>query len=478
MRVFCPQHKTAFFTRRRNPIKCENRGHVLGNFAFDGNAETPVETLWQYCCNCEQFCPLELDQSGLATCPACARRISQLYLCNRCFTLSFESSTATQTKNFRFTSEGAPEPSCPGCFQESPGDLHEHHCQKLGALFKTGLSSCPICLEHLDVVVVDAHHEINGLTDDVANTTEFESSERSALFSPSLIEESRRAIEQPHAKVIEKSYLMTCTYCGEPMESRYAFCWSCGHPTNPEAVRLKQAREPIAVSNRIIADDDDPTIHRDLDPIQPAMFLSVLSAPAETSPISSKLKLTATVVLGLLLVMLGGLLVKRLLPQLRRSADAQQVTSNLHAVAAVVPNVEPTKATAETKTQRNPTIDKAEDELRTLRERRIGASPSDRLTILQLFANTEKQFPDDYRFPYERAKLAINGVETRSHDEAFSALSLAAGTAIKTDKADEMLKGLETDRTGDFHKLSHGHREWMQIIEALKRKDASLLASN
>lgn len=135
-------------------------------------------------------------------------------------------------------------------------------------------------------------------------------------------------------------------------------------------------------------------------------------------------------------------------------------------------------ATAENKAGSNPTINQAEEELRKLRERRIGASQSNRLTILQLFANTEKQYPDDYGFPYERAKLAINGVETKAHDEAFNALSRAAGTAIKADKADEMLKGLEADRMSDFHKLSHGHREWIQIIEALKPKDATLLASN
>jgi hypothetical protein len=72
----------------------------------------------------------------------------------------------------------------------------------------------------------------------------------------------------------------------------------------------------------------------------------------------------------------------------------------------------------------------------------------------------------------------MSGRETKSHDEAFDALSLAAEEAIKTGKAQEMLEGLEADEFGDFHKLSHGHREWSQIIEALKRKDVTLLSSN
>ena len=151
MRVFCPQHKTGFFTPRKNPIRCENRGHVLGEFNFQGDANVRAETLWQYCCNCEHFCPIELDQSGLEVCPACNRQTSQRYMCDRCFTVSLESTDSIEAKNFTLTSEGAPQPSCPGCFQEASADLREHDCEKLGAHFITALNACPICLEHLDV---------------------------------------------------------------------------------------------------------------------------------------------------------------------------------------------------------------------------------------------------------------------------------------------------------------------------------------
>src|SRR5262245_14094758 len=130
MKVFCPQHKTGFFTPRRNPIRCENRGHLLGEFAFHGDAPATIETLWHYCCNCEHFFPIQLDQSGLEICPACARRITQLYVCDRCFTVSFESSTPTDAKNFTLTADGAPHPSCAGCLQESSGELREHDCER------------------------------------------------------------------------------------------------------------------------------------------------------------------------------------------------------------------------------------------------------------------------------------------------------------------------------------------------------------
>ena len=144
MKVFCPQHKTGFFTPRRNPIRCENRGHLLGEFAFHGDAPATIETFWQYCCNCEHFSPIELDQSGLEICPACTRKISQRYVCDRCFSLSFESSTPTDSKNFTLAADGAPHPSCAGCLQERSGEMHEHDCERLDAHFTTTLKSCPI----------------------------------------------------------------------------------------------------------------------------------------------------------------------------------------------------------------------------------------------------------------------------------------------------------------------------------------------
>ena len=128
MRVFCPEHKRGFFAPRQNPIKCENRGHLLGEIDFEGQANTPVELQWQYCCNCEHFCPVDFDQYGLQRCPVCTRRSSLLYLCDKCYVISFESNTPLQTKNFTVTADGTPQPSCPGCLRAAPADLYEHTC--------------------------------------------------------------------------------------------------------------------------------------------------------------------------------------------------------------------------------------------------------------------------------------------------------------------------------------------------------------
>jgi hypothetical protein len=151
MRVFCPEHKRGFFAPRQSPIKCDNRGHLLGTLDFEGEAHVPAEIHWQYCCNCEHFCPVDFEQYGLERCPVCTRRSSLLYLCDRCHVISFESNTPLQTKNFTLNADGVPQPSCPGCLRSASADLHEHFCEAINATYITALNTCPICEERLDV---------------------------------------------------------------------------------------------------------------------------------------------------------------------------------------------------------------------------------------------------------------------------------------------------------------------------------------
>ena len=115
----------------------------------------------------------------------------------------------------------------------------------------------------------------------------------------------------------------------------------------------------------------------------------------------------------------------------------------------------------------------ADDELKQLRERRINAPPSEAASIIAAFEAAEKKYPNDYRFPYERAKLSIKGIT--SHHEAFGALSLAGEKAIDNGKAQEMLNNLTADKDGDFYKLSRGHREWQALEEALRNNDKAAL---
>jgi len=115
----------------------------------------------------------------------------------------------------------------------------------------------------------------------------------------------------------------------------------------------------------------------------------------------------------------------------------------------------------------------ADEEFRSLENKRTSAQPSDYSKLRDAFANAEKKYPNDYRFPYERAKLSIVGVAT--HHEAFGALAKAAEEAIDNGKAQEMLDSLIADKDGDFYKLSKGHREWRTIEDALRDEDKASL---
>lgn len=114
------------------------------------------------------------------------------------------------------------------------------------------------------------------------------------------------------------------------------------------------------------------------------------------------------------------------------------------------------------------TVASAEDDLKRLQEMRNNARPSESKEIVTAFEEAERKYPADYRFTFERARLFGKGMV--SHDEAFDAVFLAAEKAIDSGKAHEMLDGLMADKDGDFYRLSHGHREWGVIMQALSNK--------
>ena len=115
----------------------------------------------------------------------------------------------------------------------------------------------------------------------------------------------------------------------------------------------------------------------------------------------------------------------------------------------------------------------ADDELKALRDRRVRAQPSDGPQIVAALEEAEKKYPNDYRFPYERAKLSIKGVI--SHHEAFEALFLAGERAIDNGKAQQMFNDLMSDKDGDFYKASRGHHEWERLVDALNDNDKTHL---
>ncbi len=585
MRVFCPEHKRGFFAPRQSPIKCENRGHLLGEIDFEGQRRSPVEIQWQYCCNCEHFCPVDFDEYALQRCPVCTRKTSLLYLCDRCHVISFESNTPLQTKNFTLTPEGAPLPSCPGCLRPASADLHEHTCDEVNASFVTGLSACPICDERLDVapafpslvaqyvkrtksanklnvtfdyetgafvpiddgefVIVtnvdqnaivlpragkfatkrdfyefyqDYYHCPNpdaGEVQIIQPATVARTGNGWTLEAPGILEVIR---EQPKKKVVTppvhqpvqppvqqpvvqrqepaepvvtapkpQPVARPCPDCGLMVELKYAFCWKCGHAMDTEAKpRVSERNKPGTMLSPAPHDpDDDELTMQEARPHSSTNSTKYPWTAAGASerpgaPRGSVLKLLGIGGIAFVLVSLG------LFGLLRSDAPSATATvteptaQTAAQPAPPAPNVSfttevsrsaPTETTTQQVAPNGP-----EDELKKLRERRMAASASERSRIFQAIAKVERQYPRDYRFPYERAKLAAKGSRASSRNAAFKALNAAAEKAINTGKANEMLNGLESDKAGDFSQLSQGRYEWGRLVAALKRKDPSLLS--
>lgn len=610
MRVFCHEHKRGFFAPRQSPIKCENRGHLLGELDFEGQGKHPVEIRWQYCCNCEHFCPIDFDHDGLSRCAVCTRRSSQLYLCDKCHVISFESNTPLDIKNFTLTADGVPQPSCPGCLRPAPADQHEHDCDELGTSFITALTTCPMCDERLDIAPAFpstvAHylkrtksaHKVNVTFDyETESFVPVEDGEfvvinngdpniqpivlpRASRFStrrdfyeyyqdyyhcpkpdageihivrPAAVnregagwklhatgvlevvseEPKKKPIEvmpapapappkrQPGAEVPpmpappppkrqpvtgvppieeivqkridqlraldakkEAPTTKTCHECGASIESRYAFCWKCG------AAMQSQSNGPVVVRSKrppLPMEDDELTVQHDLPEAEGGggerrMFSWTMPKPPERDPSSSRgsvLKLMAIGGVAFLLLALGFVgLTRSDSPVEAANTTPPVVTQPAAATQPAAPAEQATNVPASDPKTEEPVAAGPEDELQKIRAKRIdaGMKGPERSKVYQAIAKVERQYPRDYRFSYERAKLAAKGTRSNAQSEAFKALSVAAEKAITTGKANEMLTGLEVDKSGDFQKLAQGRQEWTKLMTALKRRDASLLA--
>ena len=587
MRVFCPEHKRGFFAPRQSPIKCENRGHVLGELDFSGEANRTFQLQWQYCCNCEHFSLIDFDEHRPKQCPVCTRRNSILYLCDRCQTMSFESETPLQTKNFTLTAEGMPQPCCAGCLQSPSADLREHNCHEFKATIVTALNVCPVCSERLDIapsfpslvadylrktksankllVTFDYESELFVPVDDgefviVTNSDENGRSvviprsqrlttrrdfyevyqdyyhcaspdageisitepaivvptsdgwkllatgvlavvnkqpERKApvtarpvapiqaeqeapvttRLAPS-IQTTEPSVQGSHAPSIEAA--SPCTRCGALIESKYAYCWECGAPREPNReASLVRPKIPRLIVSTEESDDEERTVQHHPGSAKAQLFAWASTQKPET-PVRSRrsvLKLFSIAGVGLLIALMALWAFTRSSSRLTSVTAAQTVAPTADHVTNATPSVNPSSPVETPTVQRAPALSN-EAELESLRQMRAVARPSDRSKIMQTFSRTEKKYSDDYRIPYEQAKLVVMDHAKNFHEEAFAALARAAQKAISKGKAGEMLESLNHDSDGDFHKLSHGHREWTQLQRALKRNDVSALPAN
>ncbi|HEX5964395.1 MAG TPA: hypothetical protein VFY51_00630, partial [Pyrinomonadaceae bacterium] len=271
----------------------------------------------------------------------------------------------------------------------------------------------------------------------------------------------------------------TCHGCGASIESRYAFCWKCGAAMSslsngPVVVRSKPLPLPI--------DDDESTVQHDVERghgDDHQMFSWTMPKPPERDPSTSRgsvLKLMAIGGVAFLLLALGLVGLTRSDSPVEAANSAPPVAEQPAATQPAPAQQPATVAASEQKTEA-PVAAGPEDELEKIRAKRIdaGMKGPERTKVYQAIAKVERQYPRDYRFSYERAKLAAKGSRANAQTEAFKALSVAAQKAITTGKANEMLSGLEVDKAGDFQKLAQGRQEWTKLLTALKRKDTTLL---
>jgi len=674
MRVFCREHEKGFFAPRQNPIKCHNRGHILGELNFTGDQRSPAELQWQYCCNCEHFCPISANGESLEHCPVCTRRTTLLYVCDRCFTISYESNTPLDTKNFTLTSEGVPQPACPGCLQTSSAEVRDHVCDDLGTSFTTALTTCPICRERLDigpsfpnlasqflrktkatnksnvtfdydtglfveiedgefVVVPDPsepnrvmvvprlaqfsdprefyeiyqdyyHHRAEiragevfihepalgeradggwtfksqGLLEVVddhpkrrAHKVPIGEAPRQTPVASAMARAGRpitsaraadaamppaksaepaitpaRAAEPamppakaaqpaitpvrtaepaiPPAKAAQPGTTLAraaepaippakaaqpaispgeieteappsvaaaskfepsggvCQHCGSAIEDKYAFCWNCGKPM--QSTKQIETKRPKNPSRRLIIDMNDVP---DLPPLDEDQRPTSFSAPLPHEQKRLKRGNGSGLKLTLILMVAGVALVSGMVGMwwMRPSSQittaalaAQTVQATSQSAQDYVPTVAVSTTPVETPLPTTLAAGAADEELRDLRQRSTKATAADRRTLMRDIARLEREYPNDYRFPYERAKLSAVAPDEKSRDAAFQALFTAAQRAIKAGKSGEMLHGLETDRFRDFRKLMRGRVEWAQLVQSLKNRDATLLATN
>jgi len=140
MRAYCHLHNETFSVAMLTPIWCPRGRHILG----DAPSESRGANLWDYCCECQTFW---IPKSGASesACPVCDRKAGKRYLCDKCQTLTIESTTPASVREVILSALGTPQPACPGCGQSQGQVVVPHECASYGASFVSARAICPFC---------------------------------------------------------------------------------------------------------------------------------------------------------------------------------------------------------------------------------------------------------------------------------------------------------------------------------------------
>ncbi|SRR6266404_260279 len=122
--------------------------------------------------------------------------------------------------------------------------------------------------------------------------------------------------------------------------------------------------------------------------------------------------------------------------------------------------------------QKQPAVAPADNASKELSKRVATASHDERQPLAEALALAESNFPTDYRFPFEHAKLVVAG---NVHHHAFGLLFTAAQRAIESGKSDLMLADVLKEKDGAFYRCARGHAEWKTLEDSLRNKDKDVL---
>lgn len=537
MKVFCPEHKRSFLAPRKNPIRCENTAHLLGELCFAGAKTKASSSVWEYCCNCEHFWP-----SGLADekCPVCDRQISIRYLCDQCFTFSLESDDSAPSKNFTITQDGGPDPSCPACLKiPASQELQPHECFDLGASFLTALEVCPVCnssirenvsfpttadvyLRSKAVKTVKLDYELEMLVEAEDGDFVLLNNANQLILLPK--SNSLASKEEFYEKYQDYFHCMSPA-AGDIIVTKPATVESVGSgwklaETGVLEVRAKEAFQSY-VPPPPKTDDEDVTIEPSseasplcphcgaaidqeyakgwgycwhcgeplkektgvaVQPLGPLVSrtsqqITEPALPASASPFRASMFETPPAAAAISKHSVGVILLVGFLALGIIAFFVWWILSSRQPDVVAADNAQvPNTTTYEAATPSpvvTPAARGADDEVVSMRKRIKDAAPSDRAQIVSDLRSLEQRYSSEYRFPYERAKLSITGVV--AHDEAFAALVTAAERAISNNRADEMLSELTSEKDTYFWKTSRGHEEWNALLDALRTKDNTKL---
>lgn len=140
MRAYCHVHKETFSVAMQTPVLCERGSHSLGHAPND----TAGTNLWGYCGACNTFWTMSTSGTAETACPVCDCRAGKRYLCDRCQTMTVESTSLT-SGNETFSPQGVPRSGCSGCHRSPAKAIANHECGRWGATFVSARTSCPFC---------------------------------------------------------------------------------------------------------------------------------------------------------------------------------------------------------------------------------------------------------------------------------------------------------------------------------------------